>query len=589
MLARALRWSRGCLAQSSVETAPPGVTPLGHEELVEGLARVIFRKGDVFYNPAQVVNRDLSVLVLRWLQRERSASSGGPTAGLRVLEALSATGLRSIRYATEVPGVARVLANDLDPAAAATIARNIAYNGPDVGKIVVPNCGDAVSVMTAARAPEDRYDVVDLDPYGGAAPFLDSAVQAVVDGGLLCVTCTDLAVLCGNSPEACFARYGATPLKGPAGHELAIRIVLFAINAAANRHGRSVEVVFCAKIDFYVRLFVRIRDSKATAKLSHASTSMVLQCTSCGTQRFQVLGRAKHNLESNTRKKKRKEAANESAINGVNSADGGEENEGSAAIRDTAAEQTERPQGGGIVKFAPALVADGLGPRCTVCRGTVMLGGPIWAGPLVDADACTSILKEIASGAGAFKARDRVDALVRVSQEEIRDAPLFMQLNNMCKVLRCTAPPSAALRTCLESKGYPASQSHTDPQALKTAAPPDMIWDILRIWAQKAKPKARQASAKIEILANGCSDGPGSRPETAGERILNVEPTTIQPDEVDFSIKKDKFVRRGTAGPNHAPRFLPNPEPHWGPKARAGTGKRKREEDERCMDSCRKK
>jgi tRNA G26 N,N-dimethylase Trm1 len=36
----------------------------------------------------------------------------------------------------------------------------------------------------------NRFDVVDLDPFGSSAVFLDSAVQAVGDGGLLCVTCT---------------------------------------------------------------------------------------------------------------------------------------------------------------------------------------------------------------------------------------------------------------------------------------------------------------------------------------------------------------------------------------------------------------
>lgn len=32
------------------------------------------------------------------------------------------------------------------------------------------------------KAP-DRFDVIDLDPYGSPAPFLDAAVQAVSDGG----------------------------------------------------------------------------------------------------------------------------------------------------------------------------------------------------------------------------------------------------------------------------------------------------------------------------------------------------------------------------------------------------------------------
>lgn len=43
------------------------------------------------------------------------------------------------------------------------------------------------------------YDVVDLDPYGTPAQLLDSAVQSVKDGGLLCVTATDMANLCGNN------------------------------------------------------------------------------------------------------------------------------------------------------------------------------------------------------------------------------------------------------------------------------------------------------------------------------------------------------------------------------------------------------
>lgn len=38
-------------------------------------------------------------------------------------------------------------------------------------------------LMYEHRNPAKRVDVVDLDPYGTAAPFIDAAVQAVVDGG----------------------------------------------------------------------------------------------------------------------------------------------------------------------------------------------------------------------------------------------------------------------------------------------------------------------------------------------------------------------------------------------------------------------
>ena len=56
--------------------------------------------------------------------------------------------------------------------------------------------------MFSRRHPSKRVEVVDLDPYGTAAPFIDTAVGAVADGGLMCITCTDLAVLAGhNWPE----------------------------------------------------------------------------------------------------------------------------------------------------------------------------------------------------------------------------------------------------------------------------------------------------------------------------------------------------------------------------------------------------
>lgn len=554
MLARAARWSRSRLPVSLGGSVSDGVgSNLGDcEELVEGLARVIFPKGQVFYNPVQVVNRDLSVLVIRWLQRQR------PNKKLRVLEALSATGLRAIRYAKEIPNVSHVLANDLEPAAVQTIARNVAHNGSSVDGVVVPNCGDAINVMTAAREPSSQYDVVDLDPYGGAAPFLDSAVQAVCDGGVLAVTCTDLAVLCGNSPETCYARYGGAPLKGPHTHEMAVRLVLHAISAAANRHGRSIEVLLCTKIDFYVRLFVRVRDSKAVAQLTHSRTSSVFQCTSCGTFRLQPLGRVRDNASSNSKKKRRKVEASKTE------------------------EKTEEPtrrsgagKGGlppiGSRKFSVAPVSEGIGGRCSICSGTLSVGGPIWAGPLADVKVCHDILEEIASGVGAFQARDRVDALVRIAAEEIQTAPLFMQLNTMVGVLKTNAPPAAALRSYLTSHGYEVSQSHTDSLALKTNAPPEVLWDLLRLWALDPRSGGAGAKRRRAIQENGEAAPKlqnGSATMTPGDRILAQAPTLVKAEDVDFSIKKDSWNRK-SGDKNSAPRFLPNPEANWGPKSRA--------------------
>lgn len=62
--------------------------------------------------------------------------------GVTILEALSATGLRSIRYAKEIPGVRKIIANDLSRKAVESIRGNIEMNS--VGGIVETSFSDAV-------------------------------------------------------------------------------------------------------------------------------------------------------------------------------------------------------------------------------------------------------------------------------------------------------------------------------------------------------------------------------------------------------------------------------------------------------------
>ena len=76
------------------------------------------------------------------------------------------------------------------------------------------------------QALNSRFDVIDIDPYGTPSIFLDAAIQAVAEGGLLCITATDMPVLCGKYSETCFAKYGATSLKGSNCHEMVCGITL---------------------------------------------------------------------------------------------------------------------------------------------------------------------------------------------------------------------------------------------------------------------------------------------------------------------------------------------------------------------------
>ena len=157
---------------------------------------------------------------------------------------------------------------------------------------VTTHVGDAIALLHASRPPlGERFEVIDLDPYGTAAPFLDGAVQAITDGGMLMVTCTDLAVLCATYPEACYAKYGAYPVKARFCHEAALRIVLGCISTHAARHGKYVLPLLCTHINFYVRLFVRVYAGKNMVKLSPTKMGMVYQCVGCESYAVQPLAK----------------------------------------------------------------------------------------------------------------------------------------------------------------------------------------------------------------------------------------------------------------------------------------------------------
>lgn len=215
----------------------------------------------------------------------------------RILDALSATGLRALRYAQEIPFTTSVTANDLSKPAVESIKMNVQHNRLD--DKIKPLVGNALSHMynfvgqstEQDDRPTGRYDVIDLDPYGTAVPFLDAAMHAIKDGGLLCVTCTDAGVWAGSGyPEKAYSLYGGTPTKGFHSHESGLRLILHAIASSAARHGMSTEPLLSLSIDFYARVFLRVHRNANEVKLLAGRTMLVYSCDGgCGAWQTQFL------------------------------------------------------------------------------------------------------------------------------------------------------------------------------------------------------------------------------------------------------------------------------------------------------------
>nr|XP_024658458.1 tRNA (guanine(26)-N(2))-dimethyltransferase-like [Maylandia zebra] len=150
-------------------------------------------------------------------------------------------------------------------------------------------------LMYDMRAKKDRYDVIDLDPYGSPASFLDAAVQSVSEGGLLCITCTDMAVMAGNSGETCYSKYGSVSIKAKYCHEMALRIILHSLDQRAGVYQRYIQPLLSVSVDFYIRVFIRVFTGQATVKNSASKQALVYNCVGCGAFHLQRMGRRTSN------------------------------------------------------------------------------------------------------------------------------------------------------------------------------------------------------------------------------------------------------------------------------------------------------
>lgn len=203
-----------------------------------------------FFNPAMAVNRDLSVLAAEAYAKNRGR-------GVDFADVLAGTGARSVRIANEAEGDIEVIANDAHTSACEAITKTAKDNGVHV----------KVSNQNAhAFLAERRFDMIDLDPFGSPMPFLDAAVNATRHKGLLFLTATDTAALCGTFKKACRRRYGAEPFHGaPWRQEAGLRILAANAVRSAGRHDRAATPIMCVSHQHWMRVVVRIEDSRSKA------------------------------------------------------------------------------------------------------------------------------------------------------------------------------------------------------------------------------------------------------------------------------------------------------------------------------------
>lgn len=232
------------------------------EEVVEeGLVKIIiprlelYKRPDgviepawmpVFYNPQAVVSRDVTVVYLKTLMRERD---------FYFLDLLSGTGVRGLRIARECGGLG--ILNDVDPRAYYYIKRNIELN--NLGNRVEAYNNEANVLLNTLVFTGVFLDYIDIDPYGSPVPFIDSVFKPIGKRAYIGVSATDTGPLSCTYPHKALSRYWSKCIKVDFEKEFASRLLISNIVMRASAQEIELKPSLTLIFKHFIRVFFSAR------------------------------------------------------------------------------------------------------------------------------------------------------------------------------------------------------------------------------------------------------------------------------------------------------------------------------------------
>ena len=300
-------------------------------------------------------------------------------------------------------------------------------------------CGDVDSLIGGERLRilSQGWHWSDIDHDGSHVPLRETAGKALARRGVLEISATDSAALSGSSKNPLMRRYGARVRLDKMKHDSGLRVLMATVARAAARHDRSIEPLLSIWDSHHLRVSVSVRR----------------------------------------------------VMTGANDV---EESLGWRVYTPNQAEVDASVAAGQL----PADNGSDLPIRCflplshPVAREDKRVSGPMWIGPIANADAMSSMTAERAlemcgpeaagedpagwSGEDFEAERRRVVRSVRNLAEEAESisAAHLIAVDGLASWLERGSPPSPAKMVAyLKEKGHSASVSHYAEPSFRTDAP----------------------------------------------------------------------------------------------------------------------
>jgi tRNA (guanine26-N2/guanine27-N2)-dimethyltransferase len=369
-------------------------------------------KVPVFYNPAMEFSRDLSILVLEEFLKSKSQvlESGGKVS---ILDGLAGSGIRGVRFGNEVQNSnterVRIVINDYNPFSFDVIKKNIQEN--DLKNVTATNSNLNELLV------KNKFDYIDIDPFGPPIQFLGSGTRMLHTGGILAVTATDTAALFGRYQKTCLRKYDAWSCRTGFSHELGLRILIGTCVRIAAQHNLALRPILVHATDYYYRVYLHGIRGRGKTDLVLKELGYVVQTKA--SNEYKILYRKDMQSKLGPTLKKISESA--SSLNNN-------------------------------------------------------LAGPLWTGQLYD----LNYLEQLNIGSHKFGSDKQLTKMLSLWGEEAAGPLGFYDLNLLGREFSISVPPIANVMKKLQDSGYFVSRTHFCPNAIKTDAPFEMIKQLFK-------------------------------------------------------------------------------------------------------------
>ena len=215
-------------------------------------SKKISKKLNIFYNPKMKLNRNIDILFSQVYFNEKNK--------INLFDGMCSCGIRELKLLKTNPKIIeKINCCDLNKDAVKNFKENLKLNKIKFKNLKIEN-NNFLDYIN-----KSYYNFIIVDPFGSPTPFLDLSFQKIKHNGIISITATDPAVLCGKYVKTNLRKYKTKIKKTLFYNEIGLRnLITYCINISATYDKKIIPLITFSDKHYY-KIILKVIDSKTKA------------------------------------------------------------------------------------------------------------------------------------------------------------------------------------------------------------------------------------------------------------------------------------------------------------------------------------